>query len=148
MHDTNMEVAGINHINIVVTARQLPVVTAFYEQVIGLRQGPRAISRRNGAWLYCGGQPIIHLSEVLEPPGSPVGSHFNHIALGCSGLEAGLARLKRHGIDYTMEYREPPGMTQLFFYDPVGIRIELNFPGERIDAPEQVNLIAHADGSE
>lgn len=141
-----MKVAGINHINIVVTAQQLPVVTAFYEQVIGLRLGPRAISRRNGAWLYCDGQPIIHLSEVLELPISPIGSHFNHIALACSGLEEGLSKLRGHGIDYVMEYRDPPGMTQLFFYDPVGIRIELNFAGERSDAPEQVNLVASTTG--
>lgn len=139
-----MKVTGINHINIVVTAAQLPEVTAFYEQVVGLVQGPRAISRRNGAWLYCdgGNQPIIHLSEVQEPPSSTVGSHFNHLALACSGLDAGLARLRQHGVVYIMEYRDPPGMTQLFFYDPVGIRIELNFAGERIDAPEQISLIA------
>lgn len=137
-----MRVSGINHINIVVTAEQLPEVTAFYEQVVGLVQGQRAISRRNGAWLYCDNQPIIHLSEVQELPSSTIGSHFNHIALACSGLEAGLARLKQHGVSYIMEYRDPPGMTQLFFYDPVGIRMELNFSGERIDAPEQTYLIA------
>ncbi len=127
-----MKIAGINHINIVVTAEQLPTVTAFYEQVIGLTQGFRTVSKRNGAWLYCGDQAIIHLSEVVEPPTSTLNSHFNHVALTCSDLEAGIERLKAHNISYTMEYRTPPGMTQLFFFDPVGIRIELNFAGEQI----------------
>jgi len=128
-----MKVSGISHINIVVTAEQLPAVTTFYQQVIGLTQGFRTVSRRNGAWLYCGDQAIIHLSEVTEQPTTTLNSHFNHVALACSGLEAGLERLKNHDIPYTMEYRTPPGMTQLFFFDPVGIRIELNFAGEKID---------------
>jgi len=89
-----MNIAGINHINIVVTAAQLPVAIAFYEQVLGLSQGFRTVSKRNGAWLYCGDQAIVHLSEVPEPPATTINSHFNHIALTCSGLEAGLARLK------------------------------------------------------
>lgn len=127
-----MKVAGINHINIVVTAEQLPEVTAFYEQVIGLTQGFRTVSKRNGAWLYCGNQAIIHLSEVPESPAPTLNSHFNHVALTCAGLEAGIERLKTHHIAYTMEYRTPPGMTQLFLFDPVGIRIELNFAGEQI----------------
>ncbi len=137
-----MKVAGIDHINIVVTAEQLPVVAAFYQHVIGLTPGPRAVSRRNGAWLYCGEQAIIHLSEVEESPIATADSHFNHVALACSGLVAGLSRLKEHGVDYTMEYRDPPGMTQLFFYDPVGIRIELNFAGEHSDAPGQNRWVA------
>lgn len=127
-----MKVSGINHINIIATARQLPELVAFYEQVIGLKQGFRTVSKRNGAWLYCGDQAIIHLSEVPEPPAGTANSHFNHVALTCSGLEAAIERLKTHNIPYTMEYRTPPGMTQLFFVDPVGIRIELNFAGEQI----------------
>jgi catechol 2,3-dioxygenase-like lactoylglutathione lyase family enzyme len=127
-----MKVAGINHINIVVTAEQLPVVTAFYEQVLGLHQGFRTVSKRNGAWLYGGEQAIIHLSEVVDQPATSINSYFNHVAFSCSGLEAALERLANHQVDYSMEYRTPPGMTQLFFYDPVGIRIELNFAGEKV----------------
>lgn len=128
-----MNIIGINHINIVVTEAQLPIAISFYEQVLGLSQGFRTVSKRNGAWLYCGDQAIVHLSVVPEQPASTVTSHFNHIALTCSGLESSLAQLKKHAVDFTMEYRTPPGMTQLFFYDPVGIRIELNFAGEKLD---------------
>jgi len=128
-----MNVLGINHINIEVTADQLPVMIKFYEEVLGLTQGFRTVSKRNGCWLYCSNQAIIHLSEVQKLPATSIDSHFNHVALACSGAEASIERLKKHRIDYTMEYRTPPGMTQLFFFDPVGIRIELNFAGEKIE---------------
>jgi catechol-2,3-dioxygenase len=130
-----MEISGINHINIVVTSEQLPDVVAFYEHVLGLKQGPRAISKRNGAWLYCHDTAIIHLSVVEERPRVEGNAHFNHVALACSNVEKSLQILISQNITYTADYRSSPEMSQLFFYDPVGIRIELNFPGEKIDLP-------------
>lgn len=127
-----MKVSGINHINIVVTPEQLPEVTAFYEQVIGLTQGLRAVSRRNGAWLYCNDTAIIHLSVVEESPYTGSDSHFNHVALACTGVDSCLQTLERHNIAYDIDYKSEPEMTQVFIFDPVGIRVELNFAGEKI----------------
>jgi len=127
-----MKVSGINHINIVATPEQLPGVVAFYEQVIGLTQGLRAVSKRNGAWLYCGTTAIIHLSEVQDVPYTGENTHFNHVALACTGVEQFIQHLKSLHIPFEIDYRPLPEMTQLFLYDPVGIKIELNFAGEKI----------------
>ncbi len=127
-----MKVSGINHINIVVTLRQLPEMTAFYEQVIGLKQGLRAASRRAGAWLYCGDTAIIHLSVVEETPYSGADTYFNHVAITCTGVDSCLQILDRHAIPYESDYKSEPEMTQIFIVDPVGIRVELNFAGEKI----------------
>jgi catechol 2,3-dioxygenase-like lactoylglutathione lyase family enzyme len=129
-----MNILGINHINIVVTSGQLPDVVAFYEQVLGLRKGPRAVSKRDGAWLYCQDTAIIHLSVVEMASKVEGNAHFNHVALLCSDVENSRRTLEAYHIEYTIDCRStpPPGMAQLFFYDPVGIRIELNFPGEEI----------------
>ncbi len=126
-----MKISGINHINIVVSEAQLANEVAFYEQVIGLTQGLRAPSRRNGAWLYCNDQPIIHLSVVEEELHRGGDTHFNHVALGCSGLDGLLAALAERNIPYEIDYRSPPEMTQVFILDPVGVKVELNFPGEK-----------------
>lgn len=128
-----MDIVGINHINIVVTSAQLPDVVAFYEQIIGLKSGPRAVSKRDGAWLYCHDTAIIHLSVVPEAPYSGRDTYFNHVALTCSGVADWMRNLNDHAIPYDIDYRPSPEMTQLFLYDPVGIRIELNFAGERLE---------------
>lgn len=128
----DMNVLGINHINIVVTAEQFPDVVAFYEQIIGLTQGLRAVSKRNGAWLYCcDSAPIIHLSVVEQPPYTGNDAHFNHVALTCTDVDSCLNTLKRHKTPHTVDHRSPPDMTQVFVYDPVGTKIELNFAGEK-----------------
>lgn len=126
-----MKISGINHINIVVTEEQLPEMVAFYEQIIGLGQGIRAPSRRNGAWLYADGQAIIHLSVVEEKLYAGSDTHFNHVALGCSGVDTLLEKLASRHISYEIDYRSPPEMTQVFLRDPVGVKVELNFPNEK-----------------
>jgi catechol 2,3-dioxygenase-like lactoylglutathione lyase family enzyme len=127
-----MKVSGINHINIVVTSAQLPDVVAFYEHVIGLKQGLRAHSQHNGAWLYCNSTAIIHLSVVEESLYAGSNTHFNHAALACSGVDECLKTLEHYSIHYKVEFKAVPEMTQIFVFDPVGIRLELNFAGEKI----------------
>jgi catechol 2,3-dioxygenase-like lactoylglutathione lyase family enzyme len=127
-----MKVSGINHINIVVTAEQFPRMVAFYEQNIGLIKGQRAVSKRDGAWLYCGGiAPIIHLSVVEEAPYAGSDAHFNHVALTCTDVDECLKTLVSNNIPHTIDHRSPPDMTQVFVTDPVGTKIELNFAGEK-----------------
>ncbi len=126
-----MKISGINHINIVVTPDKLPDMVIFYEHIIGLKQGMRAVSKRDGAWLYCGDTPIIHVSVVQEPPYQGADAIFNHVALTCSGVDACLQTLIHNNITHTIDFRSPPEMTQIFVYDPAGIRIELNFTGEK-----------------
>lgn len=129
-----MAVLGINHINIEVNAEQLPKVKAFYENVLGLKQGFRAISKRDGAWLYAGNIPVIHLSVSEDHINSTDKTHFNHVAFECADVAQFKSDLDKLNIQYTLEVRalaDKP-MTQIFLYDPVGIKIELNFAGETL----------------
>jgi extradiol dioxygenase family protein len=126
-----MPITGINHINIEVSTEQLPKVRMFYEDVLGLKIGFRAKSKRDGAWLYAGNQPVIHLSVNDEPLTSNK-TCFNHVAFACNGLAQCKRDLDIQGIEYMLEQRSlaDKEMTQIFLYDPVGIKIELNFAGE------------------
>jgi catechol 2,3-dioxygenase-like lactoylglutathione lyase family enzyme len=128
-----MAITGINHINIELSAEQLPREIEFYQDVLGLKSGFRAKSKRDGAWLYAGNQPVIHLS-VSEMPLTTQNTNFNHVALACHGLASVVRDLNINGIEYSLEQRSlaDKEMTQIFFFDPVGIKIELNFAGETL----------------
>jgi catechol-2,3-dioxygenase len=129
-----MPVSGINHINIEVSAEQLPKVKAFYEDVLGLKSGIRAKSKRDGAWLYAGNTPVIHLSVTEDWMNETDKIHFNHVAFTCFGLAEFVADLDKKVIRYQLEQRSlvDREVTQIFMYDPVGIKIELNFAGETL----------------
>jgi catechol 2,3-dioxygenase-like lactoylglutathione lyase family enzyme len=129
-----MKVLGINHINIVLTEEQLAQEIAFYEQVLGLTPGYRAPSTRNGAWLYSAFNEValIHLSVIGTEEDVSGENHFHHVALTCTGVDATLKLLADNAIAYRFEQRNAPAMTQIFIVDPVGIRVELNFPGESV----------------
>lgn len=129
-----MPVNGINHINIEVSAEQLPKVRAFYEEILGLKPGFRAKSKRDGAWLYAGNTPVIHLSVTEDWMNNVDKIHFNHVAFACSEVKTFKDHLDKHNIQYAFEQRSLADceMTQFFLHDPVGIKIELNFPGETL----------------
>jgi catechol 2,3-dioxygenase-like lactoylglutathione lyase family enzyme len=129
-----MAILGINHINIEVSAEELPKMKAFYQNVLGMTEGFRAKSKRDGAWLYAGGTPVIHLSVTEDPLNKQDKIHFNHVAFACAELADFKAGLDEKGVHYMLEVRnlEDKPMTQIFFHDPVGIKIELNFAGETL----------------
>lgn len=129
-----MAVNGINHINIEVSSEQLPLVKAFYENILGLTPGFRAKSKRDGAWLYAGTTPVVHLSVTEDPMNNSDKIHFNHVAFACSEVKTFKDHLDSNNIAYSSEQRSLADceMTQFFLYDPVGIKIELNFAGETL----------------
>lgn len=129
-----MSIAGINHVNIEVTAEQLPKVKAFYEDVLGLTPGFRAVSKRDGAWLYAQNTPVIHLSVTEDWMNESDKIHFNHVAFACTGLAEFMNDFSKKNIKHSIEQRSLADreMTQIFLYDPVGIKIELNFAGETL----------------
>lgn len=130
-----MKVLGINHINIVLTEQQLNETIAFYGQVLGLTPGYRAKSTRNGAWLYSQYNPValIHLSVIGTDEDVSGENHFHHVAFTCTDVNAMIKKLTELAVPYRLEQRNAPEMTQLFFVDPVGIRIELNFAEESVN---------------
>ena len=52
------------------------------------------------------------------------------MALDCSGHEAFMERLEAHGIEYRLNDIPSISLKQLFFTEPNGVLLELNFRGE------------------
>lgn len=122
-------VTGFNHYNLVADRRLLDELREFYVSVVGLESGPRPPFKRFGYWLYAGAQDVLHLTETLpnEERGRNVKSTFDHVAFTCTDLPSASARLKAHGVAFQMDEVPLTGQRQIFFTDPAGNGIELNF---------------------
>lgn len=127
-----MPATAPNHFTILTD--DVPRTVAFYEDLLGLTAGERPPFTFPGAWLYAGGQPILHVvggapREALRP------GVIDHMAFTATGLAATLDLLKARGIRYDARQLPGGGTWQVFFHDPNGARVELDFdPGERTSA--------------
>jgi len=120
----------IDHINISAPMELLERVREFYCALFDLEDGYRPGFRNRGFWLYSGSQPIIHLSESDEHVPNNPQAHLDHVAFQTSGVDGVIARLTSLGIEFRSTCIPDLKMSQLFFNDPAGTGIEVNFPNE------------------
>ncbi|MBV8380253.1 MAG: diguanylate cyclase [Paucibacter sp.] len=124
-----MAVQGFAHLNLRAPRALLDALRDFYVDAVGLAPGPRPPFNSHGYWLYAGGRDVLHLSETrpgeLRVPGR---SHtYDHLALACDDLAGTEARLRALGIAWRRAEVPLTGQIQLFFDDPAGNGVELNF---------------------
>jgi catechol 2,3-dioxygenase-like lactoylglutathione lyase family enzyme len=122
----------IDHINIRAPEDLLEQVRHFYCTVFGLEEGFRPAFSSSGYWLYAGDRPIVHLSIGGEAPVAARPTHLDHVAFQSAGLGAFQETLDEHAVGYRSNYIPEIDLTQLFFSDPAGTGLEVNFPGERV----------------
>ncbi len=126
---------GLDHFTI--TTSDLPRCRSFYMEVLGLTEGDRPPLGFPGHWLYAGGRAILHLvgDDGARRRGGRESDEqgFDHIALAARGMAELAKRLKARGIAF--ESRDVPGRPrkQIFFVDPDGVKVELQFDA-RIEA--------------
>jgi catechol 2,3-dioxygenase-like lactoylglutathione lyase family enzyme len=117
----------LDHYN--VSTRNLRDTVRFYEEVLGLVNGPRPPFDFPGAWLYSEGHPVLHLNDIspTDKPQRPDSGVIDHIAFGSRGFEAIKQHLTRKGVPFRAN--EVPNSTrrQIFLTDPNNVLIELNF---------------------
>jgi len=127
-----MAVAGMNHFTVLTD--DVDETVRFYGELLGLEPGPRPALRFPGAWLYAGGQPILHIvggrtRSELKP------GVIDHMAFSGRDLVATLSALKARAVKYDCRQQVDTGLWQVFFLDPNGAKIELDFAAtERTDA--------------
>lgn len=122
-----MAIVGFNHYNI--TTTNLERTRKFYSDVLGLKDGERPPFSRPGAWMYIGSQPILHISTG-RTPATQNSDAFDHVAFSATDIDGTRAHLRRYGIDFE-EFGVPDReLHQIFFRDPDGVQIELQFAGE------------------
>jgi catechol-2,3-dioxygenase len=122
-------VSSLDHYNLRAARPVIDELRDFYRDVVGLTVGERPPFRSFGYWLYADGKPVLHLSlagEGEERSGTAVNT-FSHAAFNCTGRADFEERLKRFGISYRTAQVPLLGLSQLFFHDPAGNGIELQF---------------------
>lgn len=119
----------ILHVNIRVAPAALEECREFYCAVLGLSVGARPAFASVGYWLYAGGEPLVHLvaGEDGQSNSAPVTTALQHVAFGCSDLEAMLTKLQMKGVAYSSSQVPGLDVTQINFKDPAGVGIELGF---------------------
>ena len=121
-----MAVSGMNHFNILTD--DLEATLAFYAEFLGLRPGPRPPFAFPGAWLYAegGSEPILHV-VAGRPRAELVKGVIDHMAFSGAGLGETVSRLAARGVAYDLRRLPAYGTWQLFFHDPNGAKVEIDF---------------------
>ena len=124
-----MAVRAFDHYNLRADRGVLDELRDFYRDVVGLTVGDRPPFRRFGYWLYAADRPVLHLSEADdgEARSGTAVTTFAHAAFNCTGLADFEARLKHFGVAYRTAHVPLLNLAQLFFRDPAGNGVELQF---------------------
>ncbi len=121
-----MSVSSMNHFTILTD--DLDATLAFYARFLGLRPGRRPPFTFPGAWLYAqdGNDPILHV-VAGKPRASLVKGVIDHMAFTAQNLQASVAKLQAADVPYELRRLPEFGTWQLFFHDPNGAKVELDF---------------------
>jgi catechol 2,3-dioxygenase-like lactoylglutathione lyase family enzyme len=101
----------------------------FYGDLMGLKAGSRPSLNFPGAWLYAGDQPILHIiggrpKSELKP------GVIDHMAFTGHDLPATLAVLEQAKVEHVCRQQVGSGVWQVFFHDPNGAKVELDFAAD------------------
>lgn len=118
-----MEITGMNHFNVLTD--DVDKTRQFYVGILGLTEGERPAFKFDGLWLYAGGRPILHVSAARLPKDRA--GVIDHIAFSTTDLKGAVERLKKHGIEHTLNRQVGTGIWQVFCHDPMGAKVELDF---------------------
>jgi catechol 2,3-dioxygenase-like lactoylglutathione lyase family enzyme len=143
-----MPLSHIEHF--LVAADDIDATRDWYARVLGMRSGPHPDFGFPVHWMYLGDTDMVHigpsaraasenqkkyLGRTSQDQGAGTGA-IDHIAFRASGLRAMLEHLKREKIDFTRRRASGQALFQLFFYDPNGIKIELNYDAAEAEGVE------------
>ena len=123
-------------------AKNLDETVKWYGDVLNMRPGPLPDFDVPVHWLYLEDKPIIHVTERKKENQiesyigkvdyeNDLGSgSIDHIAFNCTGLEKMLSKLDGLNIEYTERRVDTQSRYQVFFFDPNGVKIELDFQAD------------------
>src|SRR5580765_1109988 len=122
-----MPATAMNHFTILTD--DIDATTAFYGDLLGLAPGARPPLNFPGGWLYAADRPILHVIGGRSRAELRAGV-IDHMAFTASGLAATIAKLEARGLSYDCRHLPDRGTWQLFFHDPNGARVEMDFAGD------------------
>ena len=135
-----MGATGINHVSI--SAKDMEESARFYEEVFGMERIPSPEFGRPVCWLRVGD---VQLHLILDTDAAP---RTHHLGLTIDDFDGTYAAIRARA-DATFGWslvELPSGQVQLYFRDPGGNLIELNWPDvETLDRSKYPELTRLAD---
>jgi catechol 2,3-dioxygenase-like lactoylglutathione lyase family enzyme len=125
-----MPATAMNHFTILTDDVERTV--GFYGDLLGLMPGWRPPLTFPGAWLYAGSSAILHVVGG-RPRDELKSGVIDHMAFSAHGLADTLALLTSRNIEHTCRKQAGSGTWQVFFFDPNGARVELDFNADETD---------------
>jgi catechol 2,3-dioxygenase-like lactoylglutathione lyase family enzyme len=119
-----MATTGMNHFTILTD--DVPGTVDFYRDLLGLTDGYRPDLGFPGAWLYVGDDALLHVVGGRRRAELAPGV-IDHIAFSATNLGATLAALEARNVEHAVRRQAGTGFWQVFFHDPNGARVELDF---------------------
>ena len=145
-----MPLSHIEHF--LIAADDLDATRDWYARVLGMQPGPHPDFGFPVHWMYLGGVDVVHigpsakhageiqkqyLGRTSQAAGAGTGA-IDHIAFRAKGLRQMIQHLSTEGVPFNQRRANGQALFQLFFHDPNGIKIELNFDAAEAEgiAPE------------
>jgi catechol 2,3-dioxygenase-like lactoylglutathione lyase family enzyme len=144
-----MPLSHIEHI--LVAADDIDATRDWYARVLGMTSGPHPDFGFPVHWMYANGVDVVHIGPSAKMAGaiqkqylgrtsqsSEATGAIDHIAFRATGLREMLLHLRQLNIAFTQRRANGQALFQVFFHDPNGIKIELNFDAAEAEgiAPE------------
>ena len=142
---------ALSHIeHFLVAADDIDATRDWYARILGLTSGPHPDFGFPVHWMYAGEVDLVHIGPSAKVAGenqkkylgrtSQAGASgtgaIDHIAFRATGLRQMLEHLRKEKIPFTQRRANGQALFQIFFYDPNGIKIELNYDAAEADGVE------------
>ncbi len=143
-----MPLSHIEHF--LVASDDIDATRDWYARVLGMTSGAHPDFGFPVHWMYIGDVDVVHIGPSARMAGENQRKYLgrtsqaqeagtgaiDHIAFRATGLRHMMQHLKAQGVSFRQRRANGQALFQLFFYDPNGIKIELNFAAEEAEGIE------------
>ena len=108
----------------------LAATERFYTNILGFSVGPRPGFKFDGIWFYANDAAMLHVMKVDQLP-TPRNGVLDHMAFRGEDMNGLLQKLETAGVSYEIKRTPDPWVQwQVFFNDPNGAVVEVDFDGQ------------------
>jgi catechol 2,3-dioxygenase-like lactoylglutathione lyase family enzyme len=143
-----MPLSHIEHL--LIASDDIDATRDWYARVLGMTSGPHPDFGFPVHWMYLGDVDVVHIGPSAKMAGAIQKQYLgrtsqasaqgtgaiDHIAFRASGLREMISHLRKQNIPFTQRRANGQALFQLFFHDPNGIKIELNFDAAEAEGIE------------
>ena len=134
-----MPISHIEHF--LIASDDIDATRDWYARMLGMHAGPHPDFGFPVHWMYLGDVDVVHigpsakkageiqkkyLGRTSQDSGTGTGA-IDHVAFRATGLRQMLEHLRAEKVPFTQRRANGQALFQVFFYDPNGIKIELNY---------------------